>query len=64
MTFPHNAMYFSDDEHGGASLLEITGDRLDFKWICADGVIRDRFTILHRTTDHAVLRPTTGHAGL
>ena len=45
-TFPHNAMYFSDETHGGASMLEIHGNRLDFKWICADGVIRDRFTML------------------
>jgi hypothetical protein len=47
-TFPHNAMYFSDAEHGGASMLEITGDRLEFKWICADGVVRDRFTMMRR----------------
>ena len=47
-TYPHNAMYFSDETHGGASLLEINGDRLDFKWICADGVIRDQFTILKK----------------
>lgn len=46
--FPHNAMYFSDEEHGGASILEIHGDRLDFKWICADGVIRDKFTMLKK----------------
>jgi len=45
-SFPHRAMYFSDAEHGGASLLEISGDKLDFKWICADGVIRDQFTIV------------------
>jgi acid phosphatase type 7 len=45
-TFPHNAMYFSDATHGGASILEINGNRLDFKWICADGVIRDHFTMM------------------
>ena len=44
----HNAMYFSDDEHGGASMLEVTGDRLVFKWICSDGVVRDRFTMLRK----------------
>lgn len=47
--FPHNAMYYSDAIHGGASMLEVNGDRLDFKWICADGVIRDRFTIIKNT---------------
>ena len=45
-TYPHHAMYFSDETHGGASILEINGNRLDFKWICADGIIRDRFTML------------------
>jgi hypothetical protein len=49
-TFPHDAMYFSDAEHGGASILEIHGNQLDFKWICADGVIRDQFTILKNET--------------
>jgi acid phosphatase type 7 len=47
-TFPHNAMYFSDATHGGASILEINGNRLDFKWICADGVIRDHFTMMKK----------------
>ena len=47
-TFPHNAMYYSDDTHGGASILEVNGNRLDFKWICADGVIRDHFTMLKK----------------
>jgi acid phosphatase type 7 len=45
-TFPHKAMYFSDAIHGGVSYIEVTGGRLSFKWICADGVIRDQFTII------------------
>ncbi|MDH7460455.1 metallophosphoesterase family protein [Chitinophagaceae bacterium 26-R-25] len=45
-TFPHNAMYYSDAEHGGASYIEVTGNTLVFKWICADGVIRDQFSIV------------------
>ena len=47
-TYPHHAMYFSDETHGGASMLEINGNQLDFKWICADGVIRDQFTLLKK----------------
>ncbi|WP_254488727.1 hypothetical protein, partial [Salmonella enterica] len=39
-SFPHDAMYFSDADHGGASMLEIEDNRLDLKWICADGEIR------------------------
>ena len=44
--FPHKAMLYSDATHGGASLLTVTGNTLQFEWICADGVIRDRFTII------------------
>ena len=29
--------------------MEITGDKLDFKWICADGIIRDQFTMVKKT---------------
>ncbi len=45
-SFPHAAMPFSDADHGGASLLEVKGNKLDFKWICADGTIRDSFSIV------------------
>ncbi|PWT75254.1 MAG: metallophosphoesterase [Bacteroidetes bacterium] len=46
--FPHNAMYFSDAEHGGSSLIVVNGDRLDFKWICSDGKIRDQFSMIKK----------------
>src|SRR5436190_14998817 len=44
--YPHNAMYYSDVSVGGAFFFEIEQNRLDAKWICADGVIRDQFTIM------------------
>ena len=44
--FPHNAMQYSNDSVGGASIIEVQGNRLDLKWVCADGVIRDQFTIM------------------
>ena len=47
-TFPHKAMYFADATHGGVSYIEVTGSRLSFKWICADGVIRDQFTMVKK----------------
>jgi hypothetical protein len=46
--FPHKAMYFSDATHGGVSYIEVSGKKLSFKWICADGVIRDQFTIIKK----------------
>jgi acid phosphatase type 7 len=45
-TFPHKAMYFSDAKHGGVSYIEVSGSRLMFKWICADGIVRDQFTMI------------------
>jgi acid phosphatase type 7 len=44
--FPHKAMYYSDAVHGGVSYIEVHGRQLTFKWICADGVIRDQFTMV------------------
>lgn len=44
--FPHNAMQYSNDSIGGASIIEVQGNRLDLKWICSDGTIRDQFTIM------------------
>lgn len=44
--WPHPAMYYSNDTDAGAAILEVQETRLDFKWICADGVIRDQFTMM------------------
>lgn len=45
-SWPHDAMYFSDAIHGGSMAIEIEANRLNAKWICGDGVIRDEFTIV------------------
>jgi acid phosphatase type 7 len=45
-TYPHKALPFSDATHGGVSLIEVTGNKLTFRWICADGVIRDQFVMI------------------
>lgn len=44
--WPHNAMVYSNNLQGGGLALTIDGNRLDAEWVCNDGVIRDRFTIL------------------
>jgi hypothetical protein len=44
--YPHNAMYYSNITNGGVLFFEVEGNRLDAKWICADGVTRDNFTIM------------------
>lgn len=43
--FPHPAMHYSDDTNAGAGLLEVDGKKLNFKWVCADGKVRDEFNI-------------------
>ena len=44
--YPHNAMQYSDTTYGGSLIIEIQQNRLDAKWACSDGVIRDNFTIM------------------
>lgn len=45
-SFPHDAMYYSNASDGGSLVLEVEGNRLDGKWLCADGVVRDQFVLL------------------
>jgi hypothetical protein len=45
-SFPYDAMQYSYATLGGASILEIEGSRLELKWICSDGQIRDHFTMM------------------
>ncbi len=44
--YPHNAMYYSNITNGGVLFFEVEDNRLDAKWVCADGVTRDNFTIM------------------
>jgi len=44
--YPHNAMFYSNETNGGSMVLEFNDNRMDAKWICSDGVIRDKFTIV------------------
>jgi acid phosphatase type 7 len=54
-SFPHEALPFSDADHGGAGMLEVEGNRLDWKWVTADGTIRDHFTMMKDVNRHRVL---------
>ncbi|MEO6670641.1 MAG: metallophosphoesterase family protein [Ferruginibacter sp.] len=58
--YPHNAMYYSNVSNGGSLFLEIEKNRLDAKWICQDGVIRDNFTILKNVNNTKNISITTG----
>ncbi len=59
-SFPHAAMPFSDTIIGGASILEVDGNRLDLKWICADGKIRDHFTMMKNVNKKTIIKIRKG----
>jgi acid phosphatase type 7 len=42
---PHTSSVYSNVSIGGSLLLTIDNTRLDGRWVCADGVIRDNFTV-------------------
>lgn len=44
-SFPHNAMFYSNVTNGGSVILDVEANRLDLKWLCADTVVRDKFTM-------------------
>ena len=45
-SFPHNAMHYSNASNGGTFIMDFDDNKFDGKWLCADGVIRDQFTIV------------------
>lgn len=49
-TYPHNAMYYSNNELGGVVLLEVEGNRLDLKWVNSQGNVGDHFTMMKDVT--------------
>jgi acid phosphatase type 7 len=57
-TYPHNAMFYSNNEIGGAVMIEVQGNRLDLKWVSSDGKIPDHFTMMKdmSTTDEKLLK--------
>jgi hypothetical protein len=60
LTYPHDAMYYSHYEHGGASMIEITENKLELKWICADGEMRDHFVMMKDVNKNNVVRAKKG----
>jgi len=59
-TYPHDAMTYSNAQNGGASMIEVNGNRLDFKWICDDGIIRDHFTMMKNVNNKTVVNAKKG----
>ncbi len=45
-SWPHDAMYYSNNTIGGSFVLEIEENRLDGKWLASNGSVLDNFTIM------------------
>ncbi len=45
-TWPQKCMTYSNRDIGGGMAITVNGNRLDADWVCSDGVIRDRFTMM------------------
>lgn len=60
--FPHNAMCYSSNKYGGTNIIEVQGNRLDVKWICEDGVIRDHFTMMKDVNKKSVIKLKKGQS--
>jgi acid phosphatase type 7 len=59
-SFPHDAMYYSNATDGGAVFLEVENNRLNLKWICADGLIRDDFTMMKNVNKKSTIHLKKG----
>ncbi len=44
-SYPHDAMYYSNMIDGGSLIVDVDANRLDVTFLCADGVVRDNFTM-------------------
>lgn len=58
--YPHNAFFYSNNEVSGAVMLEVNANRLDLKWIGADDVIRDKFTMMKNVNKNTTIRLRRG----
>lgn len=58
--YPHDAMYYSNTSNGGALYLEIENNRLIGKWIGADSLVRDYFTIMKNVNKTSTVSITNG----
>jgi acid phosphatase type 7 len=59
-SFPHKAMVYSNAENSGAVMVEVEDNRLDLKWICEDGIIRDQFTLMKQVNKYTEISAVSG----
>lgn len=57
---PHPAMPFKNYQYGGSVVIEVEDNRLNFEWLCNDGVVRDQFTIFKNVNKTTQLKARHG----
>jgi len=62
VNYPHNALPYANADIEGACMLEVKSNRIDLKWICADGVIRDQFTMMKGVNKKTILHLKKGQS--
>ena len=60
--YPHDAMYYSNVTEGGTLYFEVENNRLAAKWIGADGLIRDNFTIMKNVNQTNTINIVEGNS--
>jgi acid phosphatase type 7 len=56
----HPAMPYKNFLNGGSVVIEVEGNRLNFEWLCNDGVVRDQFTIFKNVNKTTKLKARHG----
>jgi hypothetical protein len=61
-TYPHDAMYYSYNHLGGASVLEVEGNRLELKFINSAGEIKDHFVMMKDVNKRSTITAKKGQS--
>src|SRR6478752_1804888 len=61
-TYPHDAMYYSNADLGGASMIEVTENKFELKWISSDGEIRDHFVMMKDVNKNRIINIKKGES--
>ncbi len=56
----HPAMVYTNQLEGGSLAIDIENNRLDAKWICSDGNVKDQFTVFKNVNKKTTLTPNFG----
>ena len=56
----HPAMPFKNARDGGSMVIEVEDNRLDARFLCGDGVVRDRFTVFKNVNKTTILKAQHG----